>query len=66
MKFAKTTPGFACKVAEKADADWVCPKENASWEQAADAYGNIVAYHDADGWFVLACLANEDVTGIAA
>lgn len=66
MTFKKTTAGFACKIAEKADAEWGCPRNNASWEQATDVYGNVIAYHDDEGWFVLECLCGQDVSEVVA
>lgn len=66
MTFTKTTPGHACKLADKADATWGCPERHASWQEARDPYGNVVAYHDADGWFVRTDLKDEDVAGIIA
>jgi hypothetical protein len=64
--YTKVQPGKACKVAALLDAQWGCPESAASWQQATDPYGNIVAYHDSTGWWVAAELSDTDVSGILA
>ncbi len=66
QEFTKTQPGTACKIAALLDATWDCPERNASWREAKDPYGNVVAYKDCTGWWVAAHLADTDVTGIIA
>ncbi len=64
--FTKVQPGMACKVAALLDAEWACPEKFASWQQATDPYGNVVAYHDCTGWWIASNLSNADVSGIVA